>query len=163
MLPLIWRFLPDFKRAMRLLSMNLLRIVYSVVNLCATSCRFSSSTTGTCKSARGNPHQGHDRIQESPMDRFIRISMGHGDSGLDADCFGAVGQLDAGTRRIGAIHHWSGRDPETFALGQEALFPPIETPSRIWPLGRLGFAAEQSAAQATFSRHQTRHHVPVPA
>jgi hypothetical protein len=89
-----------------------------------------------------NPHHDDAANQNSQLDRFIYLSLGYGDPGMVSRDRCSFGKLVAGTGWACAVYYWLGRDLETLALGQKALFPVGETASRIWPLGRLGFKAE---------------------
>ncbi len=89
-----------------------------------------------------NPHHDDEANQNSQLDRFIDLSLGYGDPGMVPGVRRPFGKLVAGTRRASAVYYWLGRHLETLALGQKTVFPFIETPSGIWPVGRLGFAAK---------------------
>lgn len=89
-----------------------------------------------------NPHYDDEANRKSALDRFIYLPLGYGDSWMVTGDSRSFDKLVAGTGRDCVVHYWLGRHLETLALGQKTLFPFFEAPSRIWPVGRLGFAAQ---------------------
>lgn len=101
-------------------------------------------------------HERQKQAHPQKAERNARIPVGDDRAWLDATRARPYRKPAARACRPCLFLSGIGADPEKFAVGEEAICPARQTPSRIWRMVELAFAAQALSQKTALSAGEAR-------